>query len=331
MVVSRRSSERDRGLRSLPPFLMSSMHNASASLQKSSMKTLASIYIIITTCLAAQSSVFAARLFPPSFVSSYRRSKAANKAPAVVNLNHKHFATSHAKTPNINTLFIRGGAINTALQASPSHLLTTLVPKIGVLTSTLLYFSPFASVKRAQSTNNAGALNPLPLTIMAVSSLCWLVYGLSIQDPYVTLSNVPGCIASIWYVVTLLPLLKDTPSSLLKTQSLVVGLSATTITLWTYMSLSKKSMGQISHLLGLYASFLFIVLSGSPLSTIQTVISSKSSETILTPLTMAQVVNTALWSMYGLAIGDRFVWGPNAVGLGFGLVQLLLKLMFPDK
>jgi uncharacterized protein with PQ loop repeat len=54
---------------------------------------------------------------------------------------------------------------------------------------------------QARSTDSLNDLNPVPLAIMAVSSLCWLVYGLSVRDPYVTLSNVPGCIASIWYVV----------------------------------------------------------------------------------------------------------------------------------
>jgi solute carrier family 50 protein (sugar transporter) len=88
-------------------------------------------------------------------------------------------------------------------------------------------------------------------------------------------------------------------------------------------------MRQISSALGLYASFLFIILSGSPLSTIRTVVSTKNAKSILTQLTMAQVINTALWSLYGFAIGDRFVWGPNTVGLGFGLVQLLLKILFP--
>eukprot|EP00956_Cyclotella_meneghiniana_P032605 scaffold90301_cov56-Cyclotella_meneghiniana.AAC.2 len=153
------------------------------------------------------------------------------------------------------------------------------------------------------------------------------MYGLSIQDPYVTLSNVPGCIASIWYVVTILPLLKD--DTLQQTQGLVVLLSAFTINLWTWLSLTNKSLGQISSTLGMYASLLFILLSGSPLSTIKTVVSTKSSKSILTPLTLAQVVNTALWSVYGLAIGDRFVYGPNGVGLVFGLVQLLLKVRFP--
>ena len=79
----------------------------------------------------------------------------------------------------------------------------------------------------------------------------------------------------------------------------------------------------------MYASLLFIVLSGSPLSTIKAVVRTKSSLSILTPLTCAQVVNTVLWSVYGLAIGDAFVYGPNVVGLGFGLIQLFLKLVFP--
>ena len=39
----------------------------------------------------------------------------------------------------------------------------------------------------------------------------------------------------------------------------------------------------------------------------------------------------ALWSLYGLAIQDKFVYGPNLTGLGLGLIQLALKLVFPSK
>jgi solute carrier family 50 protein (sugar transporter) len=255
-----------------------------------------------------------------SFVPSH-----ATKTKTITLKKNKSFKL-HQNDSTIHPLLLRGG--DTSLQSSLANdLVTTLVPKIGVLTSTLLYFSPFATVKRAQSDNALGTLNPIPLTIMAISSLCWLVYGLSIQDPYVTLSNVPGCIASIWYVVTILPLLEG--ETLKQTQGTVVLLSAVTINIWTWLSLTHKSMRQISSALGLYASFLFIILSGSPLSTIRTVVSTKNSKSILTQLTMAQVINTALWSLYGFAIGNRFVWGPNAVGLGFGLVQLLLKILFP--
>lgn len=220
---------------------------------------------------------------------------------------------------------VRGG---TSLEMT-NPLITTLIPKIGIITSTLLYFSPMAAVRIASRDELLGDLNPTPLAIMAVSSICWLVYGLSIRDPYVTLSNVPGSIASIWYVTAVLPLLKG--AQMKTTQNTVVGLAALTINLWTYLSLTNKPVEQVRSLLGLFASALFVVLSGSPLSTIKTVLSTRNSGSILTPLTMAQCTNTALWSLYGLAIRDKFVYGPNLAGLGFGIIQLILKLAFPSK
>ncbi|KAL7526331.1 hypothetical protein ACHAXR_001433 [Thalassiosira sp. AJA248-18] len=186
-----------------------------------------------------------------------------------------------------------------------------------------------AAVRNAIRDESVGDLNATPLAIMAVSSICWLVYGLSVRDPYVTLSNVPGSIACIWYITAVLPLLKG--SQLQTTQNIVVALSAITINLWTYLSLTNKSVLQVRSALGLFASALFVVLSGSPLSTIKTVLSTRNSGSILTPLCIAQVTNTVLWSVYGLAIKDTFVYGPNLTGLGFGLIQLLLKILFPSK
>lgn len=76
---------------------------------------------------------------------------------------------------------------------------------------------------------------------------------------------------------------------------------------------SMLRSGVIVRSLGLYAASLFIVLSGSPLSTIRTVLRTKNSRTILGSLTTAQCVNTGLWTAYGLAVDDYFVWGPNII------------------
>lgn len=224
-------------------------------------------------------------------------------------------------------MYIRGGGA--PVEMIPNHLITSVVPRLGVITSTLLYFSPMAAVRAASKDGSLGDLNPIPLALMAVASMCWLVYGLSIRNPFVALSNLPGCVAAIWYSTTVLPLLKG--SQLKTTQNTIVTLSAVVVTLWTYLSLSNRPMGQVQSMLGLFASGLFIVLSGSPLSTIKTVLSTRNAGSILSSTTIAQVTNTALWSAYGFAIGDKFVYGPNLAGLGFGLIQLVLKLAFPSK
>lgn len=278
---------------------------------------------IISTLQLTVISGSACALGGASFVSNHKSIKSNRRLSF-------HRGASITSNTFTKPLLIRGGDTSTSLYSSNDLIVTTLVPKIGVLTSTLLYLSPFSAVQLAQKNKDAGSLNPIPLSIMAISSLCWLVYGLSIRDAYVTLSNVPGCVISLWYVVTILPLLWNDSYNLKQTQTLLVSLSGLTIGIWTWLSLTRKTMGQISSILGMYASLLFILLSGSPLSTIRNVVSTKSSKSILMKLTVAQVVNTTLWSAYGTAIRDRFVWGPNLVGLMFGLVQLLLKIVYRD-
>ena len=205
---------------------------------------------------------------------------------------------------------VRGGA----LELSPDALMMaeTLAPKIGIFTSTALYFAPAAAVLNAMKTKEKGDLNPLPLAIMSTSTIAWLTYGLSVRDPYVIWSNIAGAIACIGYVVAILPLLKDV-KQLQQTQAVVMAGAAATVIMWSILGLSAASAAKISSTLGLFASALFIILSGSPLSTIRTVFKTKNSGSILGPLMAAQCINTALWSAYGLAVKDRFVWGPNVV------------------
>ena len=216
-----------------------------------------------------------------------------------------------------------------AISPEAVALARTLAPKVGMITSTALYFSPTWSVRNAVKENDMGDLNPLPLALMATTSISWLAYGLSARDNYVALSNIAGCIASVGYVVGILPLLRK--KSLRQTQAVVMAGVASLLSLWTYLGVSRAPIAKMSTTLGLFASTLFILLSASPLSTIKTVIARKNSASILGSLTTAQVTNTFLWTVYGLAVKDLFVWGPNAAGLGLGLIQLFLKVVFPSR
>jgi len=94
---------------------------------------------------------------------------------------------------------------------------------------------------------------------------------------------------------------------------------------------SMARNGVIGEALGVYAAVLFIILSASPLSMIRSVVKTKNSRSILGSLTAAQCVNTGLWTTYGFAVNDYFVWGPNIIGLGLGLMQLALKILYPSK
>jgi len=243
--------------------------------------------------------------------------------------------SSSITTSNTIMNKIRGGASSPLSMSSGDalRLARTLAPKIGILSSTALYFAPAAAVLSAIQKDSLDDLNPLPIAIMSIVSVSWLAYGLMSNDIYLASSNFAGCIASIGYVVGVLPLLgKGTNQKQLRTTQgvLLAGVSVV-LSLWTYLGVSGTSVARMSQILGMFASAIFIILAGSPLSTISTVIATKDSRSILGTLTAAQVINTVLWGVYGLAIKDRFVYGPNLIGLVLGLIQLGLKLMFPAK
>lgn len=220
----------------------------------------------------------------------------------------------------------RSGA--SSLQMSTSALVNSLVPKLGVITSTFLLFSPMAAVRKASKEEEIGDLNPTPLAIMASGTLWWVAYGLSLRNPYIAMSNLPGCIASVYYVTALLPLLKG--DQLKNTRNIVVGLAAVALSAWTWLALTNQPAAQISSTLGWMALSLGIVTFGAPLSTIKTILQEKNAASILAPLTITQLINSGLWVAYGLFIKDALVYGPNLAGVGFGAIQLLLKIVYPS-
>jgi hypothetical protein len=59
---------------------------------------------------------------------------------------------------------------------------------------------------------------------------------------------------------------------------------------------------------------------GSPLSTIQTVVFTRCSQTIHVPTMITNTANGTFWCIYGLAIQDWFVGIPNGIGAAFGFV-----------
>jgi len=234
-------------------------------------------------------------------------------------------------------ILVRGGEDSTTLGLSTTILsaMKTVAPRLGTFTSIAVVLSPAAAVLKAVRLSSLGDLNPLPLAFMAVSATSWLAYGLAVRDPFLVLANLAGCITSIGYVAGVLPLLggggEGGAAKLRVMQAVVVGGTATCLCLWTFLILSNSSADKANAALGFFASGLFVVLAVSPLSTIGEVVRNKDSSSILAPLMVAQVTNSALWSAYGIIIKDQFLSGSSILGLFLGLLQLVLKLMFPSK
>ena len=124
-------------------------------------------------------------------------------------------------------------------------------------------------------------------------------------NAYIFAANLPGCLASTYYVVATLPLLASAPRERAQVQILIVLGAAAELMLWGYIIFNDLEPSQRNFLLGLYASLLCVLLFASPLSTIREVLASGSAASIYAPLMLTQCVNCGTWQLIRMLRGSR--------------------------
>jgi solute carrier family 50 protein (sugar transporter) len=204
-------------------------------------------------------------------------------------------------------------------------------PILGVILSNVLYFAPAPAVLQACQTGSLGSLNVLPLALMVTSTTAWMSYALSVPNPFIMMSNFPGCVASFAYVSVALPLIPRVDADRRRQVQLVLVASAFgLLSVWSFVVFGELGRERGSFMLGAYGSTICVILFASPLSTAFEVVQTGNAVSIYVPLTVAQCTNCLTWTIYGFSIGDVWVWGPNGVGLLLGVLQMLLVIMFPS-
>ena len=244
-----------------------------------------------------------------------------------------------------------------------SVLLEKVFPVLGVFLSNALYLAPAPAVYNAVRAGALGQFNVLPQAVMVHSTISWIFYALSVPNPYIAAANLPGAVAAISYAVFTLPLIpRERASERRAVQGVLVLGSVVTLIGWCMLIFGAFEPAKRSFILGLYGSLLCVLLFASPLSTVRRLLARVSSlismalarghmrrvpapcwcaqvrevlhnsnaVSIYAPLTIAQCVNCGTWTLYGFAVGDIWVWGPNATGFVLGLIQVALKLAFPS-
>lgn len=82
-------------------------------------------------------------------------------------------------------------------------------------------------------------------------------------------------------------------------------------------------------LLGSIGCILAIILMGSPLATLKTVLTEKSTASLPFLTSFTGWCNALAWSSYGLLVAhDAMIYGPNLVGLTLASFQLFLFVLF---
>jgi len=109
----------------------------------------------------------------------------------------------------------------------------------------------------------------------------------------------------------------------------------TLVTFWLFLfsliafipiSIHKKIL-----IVGIFANLNTFFFYAAPLSTMVTVLRTKSSISIHRRTMIMNTANGTFWSAYGLAVSDVFITIPNSIGAILGVVQIVLCIVFPSK
>merc|ERR1719421_1181772 len=81
-------------------------------------------------------------------------------------------------------------------------------------------------------------------------------------------------------------------------------------------------------LYGIICNGILLMYYGAPLSSIKTVLQSRSAASIYFPTVLLNGINAVFWSVYALAIRDKYLLIPNAIGASLCAIQTFLCFAF---
>ena len=165
------------------------------------------------------------------------------------------------------------------------------------------------------SVNN---LSPIPFLSMLVNGVYWSLYGDMKGDNTVFVPNFSSVIVGLVCVIIYHIYSKYG----IKTSYYLISLGL------VILAIIYKTYN-LPNILGYIGVVMAVLLMGSPLATLGTVLKEKSTAALPFYPSLMTFFNALSWSLYGLLVSkDPLIYGPNLLGLLLAIVQLLLFVIF---
>lgn len=191
--------------------------------------------------------------------------------------------------------------------------------------------SPVATpseVRRARAARDLSTLAVRVFPAITANTLGWCGYAYATADAYIFVSNAPGVLLGFYFMSSALQY-GDLPARRAVERQLLAQLGLCLLVA-AVATIALSSHAATMTVLGSLACFNLLLLYGAPLSEVAEVLRTRCSGKLMWPLIVASMANGGLWTAYGLARSDAFIYAPNAAGVAMALMQATLKLRFPS-
>ncbi|KAM4861764.1 sugar transporter SWEET1 isoform 2-T4 [Thomomys bottae] len=171
-----------------------------------------------------------------------------------------------------------------------------------------------------QMTRSVDSVQFLPFLTTDVNNLGWLSYGVLKGDGTLIVVNTVGAVLQTLYILVYLHYCPQKHTVLLQTATLLGVLLLGYGYFWFLVPDPEVQLQQ----LGLFCSIFTISMYLSPLSDLAKVIQTKSTKRLSFSLTIATLLASASWSLYGFRHKDPYIMVPNLPGIITSFIRLWL-------
>lgn len=200
---------------------------------------------------------------------------------------------------------------------------------LATIATVCIFVSMIPTIWVLHKKRDNSSVNFYPLAAMFGQSMGWVLYGWA-ADVFWPVGAVNLVGAVLGLVFSAIHILHE--KEYRRRYSLCfVAVTVLVVALLLYRVLSSQSDHTISLVLGYFANAGAIIMFGSPLILLGSVVKTKNSEKIATPMAVAGAINGSLWTAYGIMQDDLFVLVPNCASAILCFIQLVLVLLFPTK
>ena len=160
-------------------------------------------------------------------------------------------------------------------------------------------------------------LSPLPFVSLVTNCIVMTMYGYLRSNATIFIPNLSGLIVGIVCTIAYQTFTEETKKGIYLVSGLII--------IWaTYFFLNNAASP-----LGMIGVGLSVILMGSPLATLRTVIVEKSTNSLPFATSITTFLNALSWSLYGvIEVNDPIVYTPNLIGLFLATIQLSLFIIY---
>uniref|UniRef100_A0A8D2DAX2 Sugar transporter SWEET n=1 Tax=Sciurus vulgaris TaxID=55149 RepID=A0A8D2DAX2_SCIVU len=209
----------------------------------------------------------------------------------------------------------------------PGGVADSLLSGACVLFTLGMFSTGLSDLRHMQMTRSVDSVQFLPFLTTDINNLSWLSYGVLKGDGTLIVVNAVGAVLQTLYILVYLHYSPQKRAVLLQTATLLGVLLIGYGYFWFLVPDLEAQLQQ----LGLFCSVFTISMYLSPLADLAKVIQTKSTQCLSFSLTIATLLTSSSWSLYGFRLKDPYIMVPNLPGILTSFIRLWLFWKYPQK